>query len=552
MANPNRPKGHFENGVYITEQGREVTMADWLGEAPEYERFDETITCDVAVVGGGVAGVAAARAAVEAGAETVLLEKCDALQCRSGDFTAIGSKVAEEHWPVGDERFREKLLLEFMRDSAYSPAFRIMKRWLDECGDAFDWYLDGDPDLYYLPTPTTTRPKEHPNVLYRKRYPLPEAVDYDKEYFTTYPVTMTLSPSQHSVFQGNWALADKTGKLRTLLGTPGKRLLTDETGRVTGVIAEDYDGRVTRVEARRGVVLATGDYAGNPDILYYYMPRMRHSPVVYTSADRNHVFANQGDGHKMAMWVGGKMEEEPHATMNHNLGGAIGPAAYLLLNENGERFMNEDVTGQQVDNQLLRQPGLRAFQIFDADWVNQVPVMASGQGTIYGLVDEAEHPGERFGARGSYAFTDEVERGVRQGTVMKGETLEALVSQLGISEAAQKTALRSIARYNELAAKGHDDDFFKHPRRLFPIQKAPFYACRFEPAAIIAAMGGIESDQEARVLDEQRHVIPGLYAAGNVQGNRFTGEYPMTIPGLSHSMALTYGRIAGTNAAKGV
>ena len=68
---------------------------------------------------------------------------------------------------------------------------------------------------------------------------------------------------------------------------------------------------------------------------------------------------------------------------------------------------------------------------------------------------------------------------------------------------------------------------------------------------MIAVMGGLESDEEARCYDEEGKVIPGLYVAGNVQGNRFSVDYPLTVPGLSHSIALTFGRIAGRNAALG-
>lgn len=544
----------FVKGAHIRVDGREVVMADWLGSAPEFTHIDEVIETDVVIVGGGLAGVCAARAAVEEGAEVVIFEKCAQLQCRSGDFSAIGSKIASEHWPVDDEKYRERMLLEFMRDSAYSPNFRLIKRWLDENGSAFDWYTEGDPDIHFLPTPTTPLPEGVTNVLFRKRYPLPDAVDYDEEFYITYPVTMHFDPSHSSTFFGNWKLADDSGRLKTYLETPGKKLLTDDSGRITGVIAEHYDGHVVQANARRGVVLATGDYAGNADMLYYYLPRMRHSPVIYTSADRNHVFANQGDGHKMAMWAGAKMEEGPHASMNHNMGGILGTNAYLLLNANGERFMNEDVTGQQVDNQLLRQPGLTCFQFFDAAWVEQQPIMASGQGTIYGFIKSEDYPNkrQRFSARNSYADIRDIDKSVEQGTSLRADTIEELVAKLPISDEAKKTALSSIARYNELAEKGCDEDFFKNPRRLFPITKAPFYACIFEPAPIIAAMGGIESDHEMRALDEDRRAIPGLYLAGNVQGSKFTGEYPMCIPGLSHSMALTYGKIAGANAAKGI
>ena len=62
---------------------------------------------------------------------------------------------------------------------------------------------------------------------------------------------------------------------------------------------------------------------------------------------------------------------------------------------------------------------------------------------------------------------------------------------------------------------------------------------------MIAVMGGLESDEEARCYDEEGKAIPGLYVAGNVQGNRFSVDYPLTVPGLSHSIALTLDELRG-------
>lgn len=69
---------------------------------------------------------------------------------------------------------------------------------------------------------------------------------------------------------------------------------------------------------------------------------------------------------------------------------------------------------------------------------------------------------------------------------------------------------------------------------------------------MLVCVGGLESDEECRVYDDDRNVIPGLYVAGNMQGCRFAVEYPTTVPGISHSMALTYGKIAGENVVKGI
>ena len=67
---------------------------------------------------------------------------------------------------------------------------------------------------------------------------------------------------------------------------------------------------------------------------------------------------------------------------------------------------------------------------------------------------------------------------------------------------------------------------------------------------LIVKMGGIQSDEEAHCYDTEGAIIPGLYAAGNVQGNRVAVDYPLTVPGLSHSLALVYGRIAVESAVR--
>ncbi len=125
--------------------------------------------------------------------------------------------------------------------------------------------------------------------------------------------------------------------------------------------------------------------------------------------------------------------------------------------------------------------------------------------------------------------------------------MEELFEQLEIDP---KEALKSVARYNELAAMGEDKDFGKRADRLFAIGKPPFFAARIMPAFLLGTLSGLETDDKARVLDQELNVIQGLYAAGNTQGNRFGCEYPTTLPGLSHSLALTFGRCAGKEAAE--
>mgnify|MGYP001253889702 FL=1 len=109
----------------------------WLGKPPEIEesRIEKTMEADVVVVGAGLAGVAAARAAAELGSTVLLLEKCEAPQARSGDFAVMDSRVAD----VWGRRNVDKVQIvnDLMRDMAYKVSQNILRRWAEEAGEAF-------------------------------------------------------------------------------------------------------------------------------------------------------------------------------------------------------------------------------------------------------------------------------------------------------------------------------------------------------------------------------------------------------------------------------
>ena len=103
----------------------------------------------------------------------------------------------------------------------------------------------------------------------------------------------------------------------------------------------------------------------------------------------------------------------------------------------------------------------------------------------------------------------------------------------------------SVARYNELAHGGKDTDFSKVPTRLFPVENPPFYAVSFGDSGMLVLIGGIDCDAQCRALDAEKNPVPGLFVAGNTMGGRFLVDYPVTVAGASHSMAMSFGRLAG-------
>lgn len=525
------------------------TMEQWLGTAPIFDHVDIVLDTDVVVCGGGLAGVSACRAATESGADVILFEKTSSIQCRMGDFGTIGSKVAE-NWGRSGAEYKEEIIASFMKSSGYWPRHPIVKYWADHSGADLDWYISAKPDLYVLPHTTDAIPEGVDAWIQPARYPLPERFRLEDEYYPCYQITAQLRPDQAPVLHAHYNKAMETRKMRAFFETPVQRLLT-EHDRVTGVISKNYDGTVYQVNARNGVVLATGDYSGNLDMMNYYCPWLKDNPHIYPTVDPEGYLADTGDGHRMGMWAGAAMELGPNAPNIHNMGGPMGVAAFLQINTEGRRFMNEDTFGQQIENQLAMQPEKTAWQLFDSNWPTQVTAMSPGHGSACMVVDDSDMAEGRVNPTLSqadgYVSKGAVQDAIDMGRVFRAETLEELFDMIGVPKA---QATETVSRYNELAKQGHDDDFGKTSARMFEIKDGPFYAAKITPAPLLVCMSGLDSDEYARCKNADYKTIPGLYVCGNVQGGRFAVEYPTTVPGMSHSMALTFGRRAGLSAAQ--
>ena len=521
-----------------------------LGKEPEFDGVDRELTCDVIVVGGGLAGVSALRSAVEQGATAILFEKCKTVQGRSGAFGAIGFREYNR-FGRSIEEMRRHVTAEIIKEGGNRGDYKLVRYWADHSGEDLEWYIAPMGDLYILKTTTDPVPEGVAYWLQSSRDPLPEHLDPDSDYYPSYPGVWQFRPGGHlPVLKKNFETAMETGLAQAFFGTPVKKLLK-ENGRVVGVIARDPEGNVIRARATGGVVLATGDYSGDDDLMEYYAPQAAALPRIYGSRDPEGNRANTGDGHRMGAWVGAKLEDGPHAYVAHNMGGPLGINAYLQLDAFGRRFMNEDVGGMQLEYRLERLPGRFSWQIFDSGY----PEYAADHSIIHGTVSHffdktAQQEGRvnpTLNNMDGYTSVEDVEKAVVSGKLLKADTLEELVEKMGLPV---ETALDSIRRYNDLSSRGDDEDFGKKASRMFPVIKAPFYGYKLTPAPLLVTVSGLMSDADAHALGEDGLPVPGLYVAGNVQGSRFGSEDPSMFPGTSHGMALTFGRVAGRNAAK--
>lgn len=541
---------------------------DWLGTEPEIDesKVAKTVDVDVAVVGCGIAGVAACRSVAEDGGLVAAFEKADGPQCRCGEYAVINGKV-QAKWGR-DTWTREQIddiIDSHMVESTYRCKRSIMSKWAHNIGDAFDWWVEANPDLYYAETTRSAIPDESAdNFIIPIFYPLPEHYDWKQERFPCYPTSVEFKPDQHVTVEANMQKAIDTGNVQTFYGCFVEKLIM-ENGRCVGLYARDAaTGEYIKCNASKGVILSTGDYSQNTKMLKHFCPEVIENNIqcLFTNVDVEGNFTNQGDGIQLGMWAGAQVQQS-HAPMIHHMGGGadlagvgvMGNAGFLNLDLNGKRFMNEDLPGQQLENQIELQKNRESWQIFDSNWPEQLPYMPAAHGGACYYEDyasEDEGPKNNTTYR-NYKSPYQLEAAVADGRAVKADTLEELVAKIYPDDtAAQQTALDSIQRYNELAKAGYDEDFHKPASRMWAVENGPFYADKFTTALLLVCIGGLESDEDCHTFDADRNVIPGLYVAGNIQGNRFATEYPIGLKGVSHSMAMYYGYVAGKNALKDI
>lgn len=541
---------------------------DWLGTEPEIDesKVAKTVDVDVAVVGCGIAGVAACRSVAEDGGLVAAFEKADGPQCRSGEYAVINGKV-QAKWGR-DTWTREQIddiIDSHMVESTYRCKRSIMSKWAHNIGETFDWWVEANPDLYYAETTRSAIPDESAdNFIIPIFYPLPEHYDWKQERFPCYPTSVEFKPDQHVTVEANMQKAIDTGNVQTFYGCFVEKLIMDN-GRCVGLYARDAaTGEYIKCNASKGVILSTGDYSQNTKMLKHFCPEVIENNIqcLFTNVDVEGNFTNQGDGIQLGMWAGAQVQQS-HAPMIHHMGGGadlagvgvMGNAGFLNLDLNGKRFMNEDLPGQQLENQIELQKNRESWQIFDSNWPEQLPYMPAAHGGACYYEDyasEDEGPKNNTTYR-NYKSPYQLEAAVADGRAVKADTLEELVAKIYPDDtAAQQTALNSIQRYNELAKAGYDEDFHKPASRMWAVENGPFYADKFTTALLLVCIGGLESDEDCHTFDADRNVIPGLYVAGNIQGNRFATEYPIGLKGVSHSMAMYYGYVAGKNALKDI
>ncbi len=463
---------------------------------------------DVVVLGAGVAGLCAACSAAEHGAKVVLLEKRNTFTAHGGWNGAVEDRVHEK---ANVDIPRDQVKADIMRFGAYHPNARLIGLWLNESGRVMNNLLDM---------------ADAAGIQYR--------LDTDTKSYWPYkefPLAINFLPRMNQTLCR--MLEDRVIHLggEILYESPAVQLMVGQKNRVTGVIFKGKKG-CGRITARKGVILCTGGYGSNPEMLEKFSPRaLKVVENGYPEA------TNTGDGIIMGMWIGAAKQETSCPMLwdgfvhGHDLFVSIARQPFLYVNLRGERYANEDAPFGYTANQDIRQPGSLKWTIWDANWNTDKDKM---HGTVC----------EKMG--GSILWNDKsYDWWKNKGVIIEADTLEGLADKMKVPK---DTFLATVKRYNELVKKGVDEDFGKDPKKLTSIVKPPFGAAR-TGAGILVTLDGLRINTDLQVLNTDGCPIAGLYAAGNASGDFFANDYPITSTGSSHGRAITFGWLAGEKAA---
>ena len=518
-----------------TKGGGGVAAEPSFLKAPEPisdSQISKTVDAEIVIVGAGMAGLCAAIAAAEDGGKVTLIEKTQNVNFRSYDYGAINAKVQRDNGTAIDV---DSVTTEFMRYASYRNDQRVVEVFTRQSGMVNDWLMDlaqkaGCTVKHIwtkdeLVAPASTLPT-FPSLTFVLDPPAGAADKMPKGMYGGDP-TVAMAYTLLST-------AEKLG-VDIHYKTPAVQLVRkDNQGRVTGVIAQDENKNYVKFNASKAVILCAGDYGHDEEMLKYYIPTSNSiSKISYPGT------FNTGDGQKMGLWIGAAIDEWPHTAMYFDKAFVDNPKEnpdalvrqpWLAVNIKGERFSNEDLTFGYISNQVRQQPGQCRWTIWDSKWTEEAPKFKQ---TACKEMKFHHNPAD-------------IERYIKDGLVKQANTIDELATACEIPA---DTLKKTIDRYNELARKGSDDDFYKKPLFMTTIEKAPFFAAKLGTSMLVT-LGGLQINDKMQVLDKDKNVIPGLYAAGNNSGSFFGNDYPTAIPGNSHGRAQTFGYFAGKNAVK--
>ena len=514
----------------LTEAG--LNPDDYMAKADKTAN-GETVSydADVVVIGAGGAGMTAAMTAADAGQKVVILESQAMVGGNSARATG-GMNAAKTVYQDENEFDQaagvEKTLATAAEKYADNETITALAKTVSEQWAAYQanptGYFDS-VELMELDTMVGGKGINDPELVKTLCEGTADAIDWlDENGITLHNVSSFGGASVKRIHRpvneegkvvsvGAYMIpllqenCEKRG-IDIVLNTTVDTILTDANGAAVGVSGTDKDGNTVVVNAK-SVILATGGFGANLDMVTQYKPEL--AGFMTTNAA-----GAQGQGIEMATAIGaGTVDMDQiqiHPTVEANTAALIteglrGDGA-ILVNANGERFVDEVGTRDVVSAAEIAQPGSYSWLIVDQ-------AMTDASSVIQGYI--------------------------KKGYTKTGATYEELAKELDVDPAAFANTMET---WNSYVEAKNDPDF---GRTSFanPLNNGPYYAIKVT-AGVHHTMGGVTINSATEVLKEDGTVIPGLFAAGEVTGGVHGAN---RLGGTAVADFVVFGRIAGESAA---
>ena len=491
---------------------------------------DSTVDADVVVVGAGGAGMTAAITAAAEGKTVVILESQSMVGGNSVRATGgmnAGKTVYQDENEFGESAGVEKTLKTAAEKYADNETITALAKTVSEQWAAYQanptGYFDS-VELMELDTMIGGKGINDPELVETLCANSADAIDWlDEHGITLHNVSSfggasvkrihrPVNAEGKTVSVGSYMIpllqenCEKAG-VKMMLDTTATEILTDANGAAVGVKATGASGETVTVNAK-AVVLATGGFGANLDMVVKYKPELKG--FMTTNAP-----GIQGQGIEMAEAIGAATVDmdqiQIHPTIEANTAALIteglrGDGA-ILINEEGQRFIDEVGTRDVVSAAEIAQTGSYSWLVVDQ-------AMADASSVIQGYI--------------------------KKGYTVTGATYEELGKAMGVDAAA---FAETMEKWNGYVEAKNDPDF---GRTSFanPLNTAPYYAVKVT-AGVHHTMGGLKINANTEVLNEKGEVIPGLFAAGEVTGGVHGAN---RLGGNAVADFTVFGRIAGAAA----
>ena len=477
----------------------------------------------VVVVGFGFAGEVTAITAHDQRAEVLILEKMD--EQRSGG----NSRVCGQ-WVFTPTNARDAVLYLTAMNGGFTVPRDMIQQWAEYMVENYSWFMRMGGHETMLKTPLKAMPPEFPK--------LPGA-SCNQGWMAKTPGGLWEFLKAKVIERG----------MKVMYETSAKELVRDPVKkRILGVVSERR-GRKSYVKARRAVVLCTGGFENDPQMLADY----HH---LYDTCTRGSPY-NTGDGIRMAQAVGADLWhmanvmpylgfKPPEFDFGLKLSMTLGHS-FIYVGADDRRFINEQWPGTHHGKHE------RHGYWFPLFFPLPIHAIFDEKMRLAGPINADREPYAPWGwdyQIGGYVWSDDNAVEIKKGWITGADTMRELAKKIGRNPDVLE---ETVNRYNGCCVAGVDPEFGRGSdpalgrveARLEPINKPPFYAIEARPQ-ILNTQGGPRRNKCGQVLDTRGKPIPGLYSAGEL-GSIYSDCYQ---GGGNVGECIAFGRIAGKRAAK--